>query len=579
MNNDRHLGLIWPTTARRNRRCHLEPQRSFVRNAWRGTIRLGCLGAALTVPSAISFSQDVTGSSAWDEIATDWTPSPGGFTFGPPPLPKAPPAKPMTSRSDTASRSQPIGSGLVQPTIEFGDPEPNYPQVARSLTLAAPFEDPALTPETPAPSPSYPSASPPSGQDDVPAAEPTEMDWAQPSTDEPAPEQATPPSELAPSDSPWETESAWESVPDSLTAPSSGPQSVLVTPPAVARPEAVTFRSLPPRPQTRSASSDETALEINENNALVPNTRPTINVRPASAYSSKRKLNVPLRNAYAIPGDDAQLGAVVSEAERRVAAGRSLAERGATWSARLEFLAALRLIAEAFDVAANSTAHTDSLTLALTAMEEAEDFVPTGGSGLTEQDVKDLLRVHRSPVPKPPEATSTSALVAIGAYYSFTSEHLALAAGHSQVAGSALYHLGKLQSHLQTDQARQVHVINPRAMAMYQAALTAHPDHHLAANELGVLLARSGEVDAAIGALRVSLQTRPSPEAWHNLAVIHDRRGEGDLAELARVELARLSQGEDFEARQRLAAMPPVEWLPPSRFAERSGPDAGNVSR
>ena len=88
----------------------------------------------------------------------------------------------------------------------------------------------------------------------------------------------------------------------------------------------------------------------------------------------------------------------------------------------------------------------------------------------------------------------------------------------------------------------------------------------LAANELGVLMARYGQLQEARRLLVHSVQVQPQVEAWHNLAVVHERLGEADLATRAAYERELLAQRMPAPS----LASGNVEWVDAKTFAAHS---------
>jgi tetratricopeptide (TPR) repeat protein len=69
-----------------------------------------------------------------------------------------------------------------------------------------------------------------------------------------------------------------------------------------------------------------------------------------------------------------------------------------------------------------------------------------------------------------------------------------------------------------------------KALTLFQAALAAGPSNHFAANEIGVLLSRSGRhVDAAM-LFRRAIDVAPSSTSYHNLAVVERKLGYHEYA-------------------------------------------------
>ncbi len=108
-------------------------------------------------------------------------------------------------------------------------------------------------------------------------------------------------------------------------------------------------------------------------------------------------------------------------------------------------------------------------------------------------------------------------------------------------------------------------------MVFYQAALLAHPDNFMAANDLGVLLARAGDLHAARKMLEYSLDRGGPATTWRNLAVVHRRLGQAVPADWCEHQaLVR----EQYEINRRggaaVAAGGAVRWIDPYSFAGTS---------
>jgi hypothetical protein len=102
-------------------------------------------------------------------------------------------------------------------------------------------------------------------------------------------------------------------------------------------------------------------------------------------------------------------------------------------------------------------------------------------------------------------------------------------------------------------------------MVYHQAAMLVDPQNHLAANELGVLLARYEQWQEAKRVFLHSVAANPLPQTWHNLAVVHERLGEPSLAAQARFELNQVARQNPQAALP--SRGPEVRWLSPAEFA------------
>lgn len=260
--------------------------------------------------------------------------------------------------------------------------------------------------------------------------------------------------------------------------------------------------------------------------------------------------------------------AVSERAAQQVRSGFVLANRGAYYSARSEFVAALRAISQALDASAGGRAHGEALAAGLRALEESDDFVPRGAQVEADLDLKALLPAHQTPVLKDRPLEAVTPLVARRMYYTYAQEQLALAAGRERAGSMALYSLAKLQIALEAQNPMRHTSAAPKAMALHQAALLTDGSNYLAANELGVLLARFGQYQQARDVLLHSVHQAPLPSAWHNLAVVHHHLGEPQLAASAEQQAQRLAQSS--AASQIAGEQSAVVWTTPAAFAQSS---------
>lgn len=217
-----------------------------------------------------------------------------------------------------------------------------------------------------------------------------------------------------------------------------------------------------------------------------------------------------------------------------------MAQKGMLFTARNELVQSLRLVAQALDVQQRTDRHTAALSAGLTALEEADDFAPQAGREATVIDVAMIARGHRTQLLK--EARGVSPVVAQQQYFNFAQQQLADAVAGERAASQSLFTLGKIQMALAGQSAEPQSLYGPRAMVFHQAALAVDGRNYLAANELGVLLARYGQLTDARRALLHSVSLRSHAPGWHNLAIVHERLGETELARLAENERQLLAQ-------------------------------------
>jgi tetratricopeptide (TPR) repeat protein len=271
---------------------------------------------------------------------------------------------------------------------------------------------------------------------------------------------------------------------------------------------------------------------------------------------------------------------VVSQrAADHVRRGFSLANRGAYYSARTEFIRALRLVSQSLD-AAGGRQHGDALAAGLRALDESDDFVPRGARVEADLDLATLIPAHRTPVLKDAPLADVSLLSARQWYYTYAQQQLALAAGGERAGSMALYGMARVQTATAgTDSAAQL-AATPKAMALHQAALLADSGNYMAANELGVLLARHGQWEAARALFLRSVQSQPQTATWQNLAIAHERLGEQWLAQAARQQATSLAAAEAAHAKANptaaagAATTAGVAWTTPADFARHSSAEA-----
>lgn len=246
----------------------------------------------------------------------------------------------------------------------------------------------------------------------------------------------------------------------------------------------------------------------------------------------------------------------------------ALANRGALFAAREDLLQSLRIATQSLDAADGTSAYSQSLEQGLTALSEAEDFALHGSSGTVPMRIEDIVAGHRTPVLRDLAGQETSPVIAMQRYYGFAGERLTAAAGELPAAADTLFWLGKVHNSLARQSQHADRLQGPQAMVCFRAALSVAPRHYLAANELGVLLARYGQLQDAKTLLQQSVTTRSHAEGWQNLAIVHKRLGENELATLAEQELASLGGRGVLVSNTGSSA---VRWVEPKTFAATGG--------
>jgi tetratricopeptide (TPR) repeat protein len=342
-----------------------------------------------------------------------------------------------------------------------------------------------------------------------------------------------------------------------------------------------------PYPSTSMAESSP-ALERSE---IVANSTSSAESTPAAqsttvddqseALSSDREQTYPSTEpiltkkatAKDLPIRSEQLELIARQADQQTRHGLELAGRGAYFAARSEFIAALRLVAQGLDTDGQTKIHGKSLAAGLTALKEAEDFIPGGSRLEADLDLPAIIAGHTTAVLKDADKASLTTLTALKCYFTFAQEQFAQAAG-SEVAGSmALHALGKMHEELAKGKGPGAKAAGPKAMVFYQASLLVFPQNFMVANDLGVLLARNGNYEDARKILEHCLSLHNQSSIWHNLAVVYERLGHNEKARQAQQQSLIAMQNEQVRRQKMLAgASDQVRWVDESAFAQAYNP-------
>ena len=248
------------------------------------------------------------------------------------------------------------------------------------------------------------------------------------------------------------------------------------------------------------------------------------------------------------------------QAAHHIEYGKSLSRRGASFAARQEFYSALRVIAQANDANIGGNNFSESLGRAIMIMKEAEDFVIKNPQSEVALNVVAVIDSHRSKVITIDEAQSMTPAAAVQRYYSVAQEQLDFAGGRNVVAAEVFFCLGKLQTALMKTQTVPGQLDAAQAIVFHQVAIQSDNNHYRSANELGVLLAKTGQLERATKLFKQSLITKATTQAWQNLAKTHARLGEQKLAQLAQSEAVEASQV------QVANSSAGIQWMPTTQF-------------
>ena len=276
----------------------------------------------------------------------------------------------------------------------------------------------------------------------------------------------------------------------------------------------------------------------------------------------------PLEPSVRWEGRSEQLEQIARQADRHTRHGFELADRGALFAARAEFITALRLVAQGLDAEYRTSNHSRALAAGLAAVEEAGDFVPDNSRLEAHLDLPSIIGSHVTPVLKNANKTELAPMLCVQCYLSFAQEQLAAAAGREIAGSMALCALGKVYGTLAMQRNPAARAAEPKAVTFYQAALLVYPGNFMAANELGVLYARNGNYAAARAALEHSVRIHQHAPGWRNLAVVYRQLGHADLAAQAARQAENISRRQLALQSTRLPSGGVVQWVDPATFAQ-----------
>jgi tetratricopeptide (TPR) repeat protein len=253
---------------------------------------------------------------------------------------------------------------------------------------------------------------------------------------------------------------------------------------------------------------------------------------------------------------------------RRNQQAMQLGARGAVYAAEEEFLQTLQLVAQLRDERDNCQAHSKALAAGLTAFAEADHFTAAAANPTAQKNVQALVAGHKTPILKSlDQQQEIPALYALQRYYEFAQSQLLSAMGNEPGVADALFGLARVYT-VQAAGGDEKGVV-AKAIALLQVAIAIDPDNHFVANELGVLLARCGRLEQAQQVFLQGLAAHEEPELWQNLAEVHRRLGQFDLAQRAEQRCRSLRERQSQLLDE--ARVPQVTWVDPTTFAQTPG--------
>jgi tetratricopeptide (TPR) repeat protein len=264
-----------------------------------------------------------------------------------------------------------------------------------------------------------------------------------------------------------------------------------------------------------------------------------------------------------------QLESIAKQADRQTRHGFELAGRGAYYAARSEFISSLRLVAQGLDTDGQTNIHGKSLAAGLTALKEAEDFIPSGSRLEADLDLPAIIANHTTQAMKSADKSTITTLTALKGYFTYAQEQLAQAAGNEAAGSMALRGMGKLHEELAKRQASDVKAAGQKAVVFYQASLKVYPQNFMAANDLGVMLARNGNTEDARKILEYSCSLSNQSTVWSNLAAVYERLGQADKARQAQQKVLIARQTEEMNRQQKMVAENGmVRWVDEGTFSQ-----------
>ena len=329
-----------------------------------------------------------------------------------------------------------------------------------------------------------------------------------------------------------------------------------------------------PSPAASSTHGSVQSEAVNSHPAVQMTTMPSqpgrMPAEPELLQPSRKPEGVPAASDVALPERSEQLESIARQADQEIRHGFELAGRGAYYAARAEFIAALRMVAQGLDTDRQTTIHGKSLAAGLTAMKEAEDFLPRGSMVEADLDIPALVAGHVTPVLKNADNAKTTSLSALKSYLTYAQNQFAAAADREFAGSMALRGLGKLHEELAKNQNNDIRAAEPKAVMFYQSALLVAPQNFLAANDLGVMFARAGNLNAARTILEHGAATGRQSTVLNNLSIVYRRMGRNDLAAQAnrQSQIARQAEQARRTTTPVLAANGSVEWVAPDAFAQ-----------
>lgn len=252
-------------------------------------------------------------------------------------------------------------------------------------------------------------------------------------------------------------------------------------------------------------------------------------------------------------------------ASRHLDAATQFASHRALAAANVELDSALRTIAAGADASSKQPVHVQQLAAGMRALSEAEDFLSGSAAVQYGRSARDIAQRHRTSVVRLQDR-EISATDAVEIYFSFAQQSILSSVGHSKLSSELLYQLGKVYTESRGTSVVVTRAPAARATLFHETALRIDPLNYRSANELAVLLAKAGQWDRAKSYLLHSLSVKQLPEAWFNLAKVHDQLGETELGQKARHEYQLMA------TQPSAPTQAAIQWVAPQHFESAAAP-------
>jgi tetratricopeptide (TPR) repeat protein len=268
---------------------------------------------------------------------------------------------------------------------------------------------------------------------------------------------------------------------------------------------------------------------------------------------------------------------VIAQANRMMKEAVQLADRGAIFAAQVEFERVLRMVSQSLDAKIGRSYHSRCLTRGLRALDEADDFASHSKCAETDTDLGGFIAGHQTTVLHSTDASTLTPLTAMRHYYDYAHDQLIRAGGHSSAASMSLFAMGRANTLMNRESNNKDTA--PKSLAFYNAALAVDPNNAQAANELAVMLAKSGHLKHAADVLQQSSKSAPSSIGLRNLSQIYRQLGKQQAAQQVLVTHERLKTTPGALATTAGERHQQIRWVSPQQFNQTaSAIDSSNES-